>query len=112
MKNTSPGTTLREFGRFSISPTVPTAPAHALRPIASTASISRAAPSSAFLRRCIGVAPVCASWPVSVTSYQRIACTPVTTPMSLPSASRIGPCSICSSKNADSGCSPQRSVPR
>ena len=51
---------------------------------ASTASISRAAPSSAFLRRCIGVAPVCASWPVTVTSYQRIACTPVTTPMSLP----------------------------
>ena len=72
MKNTSPGTTLGEFGRFSIRPTVAT-PGGCLRPTASTASISRAAPSNAFLRRCIGVAPVCASWPVIVTSYQRIA---------------------------------------
>ena len=43
----------------------------------------REAPSSAFLRRCIGVAPVCASWPATVTSYQRMPCTPVTTPIIL-----------------------------
>ena len=36
MKNTSPGTTLGEFGRFSIRPTVAT-PGGCLRPIASTA---------------------------------------------------------------------------
>ena len=40
------------------------------------------------VRRGIGVVPAWLSWPVTVTSYQRIACTPVTTPMSLPSASR------------------------
>src|SRR5215212_7605905 len=54
VKNTEPGTTLREFGRFSISPTVATPGAY-FRPIRSTASIIRAAPSSAFLRRCIGI---------------------------------------------------------
>ena len=37
MKNTSPGTTLREFGRFSISPTVPTPRRDAAGAIASTA---------------------------------------------------------------------------
>ena len=112
MRNTSPGTTLGELGFTRIEPTVATASGACARAMASTFSTSRAAPSSAFLRRCMGVAPVWASWPVIVTSNQRMPCTPVTAPMSRPSASRIGPCSMCSSKNAESGWSPQRSLPR
>ena len=68
-----------------------------------TASANSAALSSASRRTCIGVVPAWASCPLTVTSYQRMACTPVTTPMSLSSASRIGPCSMCSSKKAESG---------
>ena len=49
-----------------------------------TASIMRAAPTSASRRRGIGVGPACASWPVTVTSYQRWPCAPVTTPIGLP----------------------------
>ena len=50
MKKTSPGMTLRLFGRFSIRPTVPTASGACSRAIASMRSIRRAAPRSAFLR--------------------------------------------------------------
>ncbi|CPN88164.1 Uncharacterised protein [Bordetella pertussis] len=46
----------------------------------------------------MGVGPACASMPVTVTSYQRKPSEPVTTPMTLSSASRMGPCSICASK--------------
>ena len=49
-----------------------------------TASIMRAAPTSASRRRGIGVGPACASWPVTVISYQRWPCAPVTTPIGLP----------------------------
>ena len=88
MKNTSPGMTFGEPGLTSMRPTVPTAFACS-RAARRPPSISSAAPSSASCRRGIGVVPAWLSWPVTVTSYQRIACTPVTTPMSLPSASRI-----------------------
>ena len=100
VKNTSPGTTLRLFGLFSIKPTAPTAFGACSSAIASMRSIMRAAPRSAFLRSRIGVAPVCASWPVTVTSYQRMPCTPWTMPIMRPSSSRIGPCSMCSSNIA------------
>src|SRR6516225_2095147 len=59
-----------------------------------TASIIRAAPTSASRRRGIGVGPACASWPVMVMSYQRWPWAPVTTPIGRPAASRIGPCSM------------------
>ena len=68
------------------------------RPIRLTRSIMRAAPTSASRRRDIGVGPACASCPFTVTSNQRWPCEPVTTPIVVPSASRIGPCSICASK--------------
>ena len=42
----------------------------------------------------IGVEPVWADQPSRVTSYQRMPCTPVTTPIIFSSASRIGPCSM------------------
>ena len=81
MKKTSPGMTLRLFGLFSIRPTEPTASGACSRAMASMRSIIRAAPTSAFLRSRIGVAPVWASWPVTVTSYQRMPWTPWTTPI-------------------------------
>ena len=49
-------------------------------------------------RRFIGVGPAWASWPVKVISYQRWPWQSVTTPMVLPSISRIGPCSMWASK--------------
>src|SRR5438874_678807 len=60
----------------------------------------RAAPTSASRRRGIGVGPACASWPVTVISYQRWPCAPVTMPIGRPAASRIGPCPICAVKPA------------
>ena len=68
-----------------------------------TALTMREAPTSASLRRGIGVGPAWASCPVTVISYQRMPCTPWTTPMVLFSASRIGPCSIWASKKARDG---------
>jgi hypothetical protein len=68
--------------------------------ISSTSSVIRARPRPAFLRIGIGVEPVWLSLPVTVHWIQRRPWPWVTTPMSLPSASRIGPCSMCSSKKA------------
>ena len=82
-----------------------------LEAMASMRSIMRAAPRSAFLRSRIGVAPVCASWPVTVTSYQRMPCTPWTMPIMRPSSSRIGPCSMCSSNMAPNLRAPAFSSP-
>src|SRR5215471_20524721 len=73
VRKTSPGMTLRLFGLFSITPTVPTAFGRS-RAIASTLSITRAAPTSAFLRSFIGIAPACASSPAIAMSYQRTPC--------------------------------------
>ena len=38
------------------------------------------------------------AWPVATASNQTWACAPVTTPIAAPARSRIGPCSMCSSK--------------
>ena len=69
----------------------------------STRSMIRAAHTSASLRADGGVVPACESWPVATASYQTIACAPVTMPICFASLSRIGPCSICSSKYASAG---------
>ena len=79
------------------------------------ASVIRAMPSPAFTRIVIGVDPVWASLPVSVISSHHRPCPWVTTPMSLPSASRIGPCSMCSSSiacilRAPTGSSPTQPI--
>ncbi len=101
MVNTArPGITLRELGQTLACPTAPTASGWCSIAIRCTASMIRAIPRPAFTRMSIGVDPVCASRPVSVTSSHHRPCPCVTTPMSMPSASRIGPCSICSSRNA------------
>jgi hypothetical protein len=68
--------------------------------ISCTSSVIWASPRPAFLRIGIGVEPVWLSLPVTVHWIQRRPWPWVTTPMSLPSASRIGPCSMCSSKSA------------
>ncbi len=47
--------------------------------------------------------PACESWPIATASYQTCACAPVTMPICFASRSRIGPCSICSSKYASAG---------
>ncbi len=79
-------------------PTVPTACGGFFSAISFTAVTSFAAPTSASRRRGIGVEPAWLSNPVKVISNQRWPWPCVTTPMSMPSSSRIGPCSICSSK--------------
>ncbi len=64
----------------------------------SSSSAIRALANSASLRYGIGVVPAWAATPVTVTSSQRIAWPPVTTPMVVPLASSTGPCSMCASK--------------
>ena len=48
-------------------------------------------------RRRMGVVPACADCPVTVSSVHEMPCTPVTAPMTTPSSSSTGPCSMCSS---------------
>ena len=110
-KNTDPGMTFREFGETAIVPTVARASGAASVAMPWSVSTSRAAPTSASLRRSIGVVPACDSIPVTVTSNQRMPWTPRTTPMVLPSASRIGPCSIWASKKAPTSRPPQGMSP-
>ena len=84
MKNTSPGTTLREFGLTSISPTVPTASGAWLRAIASIAlDHARGAEQRILAQRASASRRYAPPGRSRVTSYQRMPCTPVTTPMSL-----------------------------
>ncbi len=64
-------------------PTVETPSGALERPILLTSSTMRAAPSSASLRRGIGVEPAWLSKPVSVISYQRWPWPWVTTPTSI-----------------------------
>lgn len=107
---TLPGTTLREHSQMLSCPVV-------ARPPVSLAILSasirmRAASVRASRRMFIGIVPACASRPVIVRSYQRIACTPVMTPMSIFSRSRTGPCSMCSSNIAPNFGSPIGMEPR
>ena len=92
-------------------PTVETPSGAFERPIALTSSTIRAAPSSASLRRGIGVEPAWLSKPVKRISYQRWPWPCVTTPTSINSSSRIGPCSMWSSKKACTGRAPTGSSP-
>ena len=96
MKKHEPGIVLRLFGPTSIIPTV-ARPSSTDSPIRLTSVTMLAAATSASCRRPIGVVPACASCPVSVTSYQRCACAPCTTPIVFAAPSRIGPCSMCAS---------------
>ena len=92
-----PGTTLREFGCTWISPTVATRPPPILAGMPRTATIISAAATSASARPSIGVVPTWLAVPSTCTSYQCRHTMPRGTPMVLPSRSRRGPCSTCSS---------------
>ena len=98
VKNTRPGMVLREFGLEFSTPTVATACGGREVAMRRTSVTMPAAPARASLRRSMGVVPAWDSAPVTVISNQRWPCAPVTTPIGLPSASRIGPCSMCASK--------------
>ena len=98
VNTTVPGNTLREFGLNFTCPTPPTQSGCSAIATACTISKIRAIASPALTRSAIGVDPVCASLPVRVNSSHHSPWQWVTTPMSLPSASRIGPCSMWSSK--------------
>ena len=98
VKTTLPGSTLRELGWNFTCPTPPTASGWLSIATACTISMIRAMARPALTRIGIGVEPVCASLPVRVNSSHQSPWQWVTTPISLPSASRIGPCSMCSSK--------------
>src|SRR5262245_38881525 len=62
-----------------------------------------AAPTSAFFRWAMGVGPACAVSPRTSTITPRTSKPPVTTPTGMPFSSRIGPCSMWSSKYASTG---------
>ena len=89
----------------------PTAPGWLSMAMVWTSSVIRAMPRPAFTRIAIGVEPVCASLPVSVICSHHRPWPWVTTPMSVSSASRIGPCSMCSSNIAFIGRLPTSSSP-
>ena len=76
-----------------------------------TPHVIRAMPNTASRRIGIGVVPAWESWPVRLASYQRWPWAPVTMPITLPSASSTGPCSIWASKNAAKGRPPQGRAP-
>ena len=59
----------------------------------------------------IGVVPAWFDWPVIVSSFHEMPCTPVTAPIVMPSASSTGPCSMCSSTNACGGTARARQRP-
>ena len=90
-------TELDVFGSTTMRPTVKRSTSCGSCISAFSAAIARTMSCTASRRSASGVVPACAVSPVSVTVNQRLPWMPVTTPMSRPSASRRGPCSICAS---------------
>src|SRR5690606_4408743 len=95
-RRTSPGIALREFGRTPSSPTV-TRRSGSWEVSWSRARTTRLAATSASWRSAAGVVPACPLRPRTTMSHQCSPATPVTTPMSIPSASSTGPCSMWAS---------------
>ena len=58
-----------------------------------------AAAQAASRRRSMGVVPAWLSCPTARASHHTCACAPVTTPIALPSFSRMGPCSSTSPRS-------------
>ena len=102
--------TLVASGQTSNRPTVATRSASP-RARASIASAISAAAVSASRRKRIGVAPACPATPSTPTSSRVAPLIAVTIPSGRPSASRIGPCSICASTNAATPVAPDRPCP-
>src|SRR5262249_50737857 len=73
-------------------------------------AISPAA-QAASRRRCIGVVPAWAARPVIAASVHDSPVMPSTAPMTTPSLSRTGPCSMCSSRYPCGGGKPGRAGP-
>ena len=112
VKAISPGMTLREGLAMTASPTVPTAFGPCFFAMASIASTISDSVASASRRSGIGVEPAWLSKPVILPSYHSTPWPESTTPMVLFSASRIGPCSMCSSTKPENFCVPTGVAPR
>src|ERR1700733_12470411 len=112
VKAISPGMTLREGLAMTASPMVPTALGPCFLAIASIASTISDKVASASRRSCIGVEPAWLSKPVILPSYHNTPWPESTTPMVLPSASRIGPCSMCNSTKPENFWNPTGLSPR
>ena len=108
----SPGMTLREGLAITASPMVPTAFGPCFFAAASIASTISDSVASASRRSGIGVVPAWLSKPVILPSYHSTPWPESTTPMVLFSASRIGPCSMCSSTKPENFCVPTGLSPR
>ena len=89
--------TFLELGETSICPTLPSALGWFLLAVLLTAKIISDIANDVSFLTCIGVVPVCCSVPESSTSSHFKPCPCVTTPISISSVSKIGPCSICNS---------------
>ncbi|MGY3124698.1 hypothetical protein ACVWXQ_008635 [Bradyrhizobium sp. S3.14.4] len=112
VKAISPGMTLREGFAITASPMVPTALGPCFFAMASIASTISESVASASRRSGIGVDPAWLSKPEILPSYQSTPWPESTTPMVLPSASRIGPCSMCNSTKQPSFWKPTGLSPR
>ncbi len=112
VKAISPGMTLREGLAITASPMVPTAFGPCFLAMLSIASTISDKVASASRRSGIGVEPAWLSKPVILPSYHNTPWPESTTPMVLPSASRIGPCSMCSSTKLENFCVPTGVSPR
>ena len=97
------GTTLTRFGCSSMRPTVATCGGPIRSASSRTKTATEPATKAGSWRWAIGVVPAWLDWPVTVTSCHEMPWTPVTAPMSTPSASSTGPCSMCSSTKAAGG---------
>ena len=97
VKRTRSATLFEVLGDTSIRPTVKRSTSEGSCISAFSALIARTMSCTASRRKESGAVPACAVSPVSSTTNQRLPWMPVTTPMSRPSASSRGPCSICAS---------------
>ena len=91
------GITFTALGEKPMVPTVATVllPGRRHRSRRNRFTFAAASPASA--RMLTGVVPAWFCLPSIVTRYQAIPCRSSTAPMAMPSASRMGPCSMCSS---------------
>ena len=95
---TRPGMALGMFGVTSSRPTVATMLPRICRGISRTPLTTSAAATRASCRMRMGVGPAWSCTPWSVSRDQEMATMPSTTPTGTCSSSRMGPCSMCSSR--------------
>ena len=96
----SEATTFTRLGCSSTRPTVHTCGGPNSVASSCTNTAMRVATHPASWRMSMGVVPAWFDWPATVISVQLMPCTPVTAPITMPSVSSIGPCSMCNSTKA------------